>query len=553
MKNYEEFRNQAIDEYQSKSLIIDALNYFGSITLENYSPLIITRADFDILFDLTLETLECIKDSIEFGGDELIFGNFVVFAFKALFIGENDLKLDNLFQKLDYFSLILEYTVEEKINVLLINIFVNDLRNNLGEMNLESILFQNIFTNDIIYFIYLLLRKHNCPNSELNEFIMKVLENLGKANIHFSYDKLKKIPHKEIIKDLYQIFFVDKIKNKFHLFLHKAHLKAVEFTRLELMDDEELSDSTCNMEKIEEKNVIQKEEDFKIEEDKKDEIKPLKQSNDSSKIKKDSEEIDINNITDNAQFLNMLLKRVQNLEKYREENEKYKAENEKYKDENEKYKKDNEKYKRENEKYKKDNEKYKKDNEKRMEEFNRKEEKQNREINSLRQKISEDDREIARLNFDLALIKLRDAFKYFVKCLYIGLDLNGDFEYEDMINQLIGLFNSKTFNSPKYNITLVMSTKNFLNELIGKVASGNYNAHHFDLCISVLEQIFSFIDKKKEHLDLLVKLKGTNADETITEFCKNKILNFYNKSTLKDKEKQIILSVQKLRRLWIKN
>ena len=188
-----------------------------------------------------------------------------------------------------------------------------------------------------------------------------------------------------------------------------------------------------------------------------------------------------------------------------------------------------------------------------MEEFNRKEEKQNREINSLRQKISEDNREIARLNFDLTLIKLRDAFKYFVKYLYIGLDLNGDFEYEDMINQLIGLFNSKTFNSPKYNITLVKSTKNFLNDLIGKVTSGNYNAHHFDLGISVLDQIFSFIDKKKEHLDLLVKLKGTNADETITEFCKNKILNFYNKSTLKDKEKQIILSVQKLRRLWIKN
>ena len=53
MKNYEEFRNHAIDEYQSKSLIIDALNYFGSITLENYSPLIITRADFDILFEFT--------------------------------------------------------------------------------------------------------------------------------------------------------------------------------------------------------------------------------------------------------------------------------------------------------------------------------------------------------------------------------------------------------------------------------------------------------------------------------------------------------------------
>ena len=40
-----------------------------------------------------------------------------------------------------------------------------------------------------------------------------------------------------------------------------------------------------------------------------------------------------------------------------------------------------------------------------------------------------------------------------------------------------------------------------MNELAGKIDSGNYLAHHLDLDISVLNQIFEYIDKEQKYDD----------------------------------------------------
>ena len=85
--------------------------------VNNYSHLIITKDDFFTLFELTKEQFRHTKGTIDFNTP----GNFeclVTFDFKALFISENDIKIDNIEQNLDYFQLILIYRIEGKIETI---------------------------------------------------------------------------------------------------------------------------------------------------------------------------------------------------------------------------------------------------------------------------------------------------------------------------------------------------------------------------------------------------------------------------------------------------
>ena len=99
----ESAQNSLQEEFSLKSQVIDLLNNFGENAVKNYSPLKITSDDFFALFELTKEQFRHIKETIDFNTPGK-FGSLVTFAFKALFIGKNDIKMDNIEQKYGIFS-----------------------------------------------------------------------------------------------------------------------------------------------------------------------------------------------------------------------------------------------------------------------------------------------------------------------------------------------------------------------------------------------------------------------------------------------------------------
>ena len=85
-----------------------------------------------------------------------------------------------------------------------------------------------------------------------------------------------------------------------------------------------------------------------------------------------------------------------------------------------------------------------------------------------------------------------------------------------------------------------------------KVELGNFIAHKMNIYISILDQIFEMLDKKKyENAKLFLK-NNTNADIIIKELVKNREKNFLNQKLLKDDEEKINTKIRDFMLLWTK-
>lgn len=233
MKAIREKTKQIKEEYEIKYSIFKILNTLGEFSIKNYTPLKIDEDDYHVLIDLTKERLRYIKETIEYNYKSNVLGIFATFAFKSLFIGTNDLKIEEINQKITYFNFILEYADTEKIDPKLQEI-IKCLEKNINDK--EKKLFKKIFTNDIIYFIYLLLKRNQTNLLDINKFLVRVVESGCHTDKDFEYDVLTDIPNENIIDDLYKIFFVQKITNNFHLHIDNRHIKVNKFTNDELAD-----------------------------------------------------------------------------------------------------------------------------------------------------------------------------------------------------------------------------------------------------------------------------------------------------------------------------
>lgn len=248
MKAIREKTKQIKEEYNIKYSIFEILNTLGEFSITNYTPLKIDEDDYHILIDLAKERLRYIKDTIQYDYEPNVFGIFAIFAFKSLFIGANDLKIEEINQKITYFNIILKYADTEEIEPELEK-FIKSLEKNINDK--EKKLFKEMFTNDIIYFIYLLLKNNQPELLDINEFLVRVVESVCLTDKDFEYDVLTDIPNENIIDDLYKIFFVEKITNNFHLHIDNRHIKVNKFTNDELVDYINSSNTT---EKIKNEN-----------------------------------------------------------------------------------------------------------------------------------------------------------------------------------------------------------------------------------------------------------------------------------------------------------
>lgn len=233
MKAIREKTKQIKEEYDKKNSIFKILNILGEYSIKNYTPLKIDEDDYHVLNDLAKERLRYIKETIEYNYKSNVLGIFATFAFKSLFIGTNDLKIEEISQKKAYFNIILNYADTGIIEPELKE-FIKNLEKNLNDK--EKKLFKEMFTNDIIYFIYLLLKSNQPKLLDINEFLVRVVESACLTDKDFEYDVLTDIPNENIIDDLYKIFFVEKITNNFHLHIDKSHIKVNKFTNDELVD-----------------------------------------------------------------------------------------------------------------------------------------------------------------------------------------------------------------------------------------------------------------------------------------------------------------------------
>ena len=267
------------DEFSLKSQAIELLNDFGESVVDNYSPLTISKDDFFTLFELAKEKFRHIKETIDFN-TQGTFGGLVTFAFKALFIGENDIKIDNIEQNIDYFKLILIYNIEGNIETIKDELkdSIEILKANVKDKKFlgEKItsLFKNIFKNTVTFFIYLLIINNEPSILELNEFLIKLVESRYVVNLNFNYIELKSLSFEQIINDLYKELIIETIDNNFHIFIEGDHLKISKYSNEELLNyinDEDLpkeyerkeKKKSKNKKKSAQKNIFKKAKDEK--------------------------------------------------------------------------------------------------------------------------------------------------------------------------------------------------------------------------------------------------------------------------------------------------
>ena len=505
MKRHQEFKRKRKEEFKKKFSIIQLLNEYGKQGVEDYSPLNVTEEDFDILIDLAKQKLEYIREIIELNEDKKSLGIFIYYAFKALFIGNYDLKFNgNLKEDIEYFNDILNSSDPKKIEAHILKLRENLEQKDKGKK--EITLFTKVFPNLRTYFIYLLLRRSKSTQSELNEYIIKLVEGFCVTILHFKYDDLNNIPHEQLINDLSNIIFKEEINNNFHLHLENGHLKAKKLTNEELCDyiNEKKTYNAANetKKKVEEKKDVSQKSKSKAKKEQKINNKVKDIPNDDikeEKINKKAKENDIRDNKNEFEKLNEEIKLLKQRINYLEKNlEKY-------------------------------------DNQ----------------VKSLKKINDDHTAEISRLKSDLKLIKLRRAFKVFVNYIYIGLRLFGGIFYEDKIERIIEKLD--TFNTKEYDSALVQNSIDFMDELYYKNESGNFAAHHLDLNVSVLDQIFEYIDKTRKYEYLKKKLKSVNClDKILKDLIQNREDNFCNRKQLKEEEEKINKTIEDLSGLWLK-
>lgn len=236
MKSSEVLKTEKSEELVEKSEIVKALNDYGKIVFEVYEPLEINDEQLDIIFYLVDERVKFIKNYIiENSGDQAL-GLFVLFAYRALFVGKFDLKCENLDKKMKYFHLLLNFIKYKKMKIIekkLIQ-YLKELENDINNKVLK--LFEKVLQNNILYFIYLILRTNDSSVKEINELIIRGCQSFCNIKLNFNYDELKDINHDSLINDLYEMFFIKKITNNFIMTLINGHIIFESMTNDELLE-----------------------------------------------------------------------------------------------------------------------------------------------------------------------------------------------------------------------------------------------------------------------------------------------------------------------------
>ena len=218
-----ELREKWQQEFTDKSKIIDLLNKFVNTVNKNCQPLEYLKEDDFVLFKLAKERLRYIQDFFE-DNSENSTEHLSCFAFRALFFGMYDFKLENLDERIKHFQVIIDcfsnINNENQTNLLKSLIDKIDEKYKLNLLWL----FKELFSEN--FFIYIALLILSNESNLFLEVLFRQIENSFDVKYDFSYEDLSNLSIEQAINDLFEIMIKSDGKNDLiHLKLEKGHFQ----------------------------------------------------------------------------------------------------------------------------------------------------------------------------------------------------------------------------------------------------------------------------------------------------------------------------------------
>ena len=227
-----ELREKWQEEFQDKSKIISLLNTFGNTVNKNCKPLEYSKEDDFVLFKLAKERLRYIQDFSEDNSENSI-EHLSCFAFRALFFGTDDFKLENVDEHIKLFQVIIDCLskIENKDQTNLLNSLIDKIDEKY-KGNVLS-LFKELFPKNFFIFIGLLILTNE--SNLFLEVLFRQIQNSFDVKYDFEFEDISKLPLEQAINDLCEIM-INSEKNLIHLKLDEGHFQSYSFNNDEILE-----------------------------------------------------------------------------------------------------------------------------------------------------------------------------------------------------------------------------------------------------------------------------------------------------------------------------
>ena len=599
-----ELREKWQEEFQDKSKIISLLNTFGNTVNKNCKPLEYSKEDDFVLFKLAKERLRYIQDFSEDNSENSI-EHLSCFAFRALFFGTDDFKLENVDEHIKQFQVIIDCLskIENKDQANLLNSLIDKIDEKY-KGNVLS-LFKELFPKNFFIFIGLLILTNE--SNLFLEVLFRQIQNSFDVKYDFEYEDISKLPLEQAINDLCEIM-INSEKNLIHLKLDEGHFQSYSFNNDEILEVLDSLNDEQKEKKDRIKSIIEKKKKKVTSKGKKRSLNKINEKLPSQNVKK--VERSINEKNNNAIELNLNINNensnincerqivIQKEDDKQEQKEDDKQDEDDKQEEDNKQKEDDKQEQKENDKKKENDKQEQKEGDKQerqeddkqkkqeddvqsimnemkkiknklknmemsisnneqkiksLEESNQKLEKSNKKLEKSNQKLKKNieqlkldstnfSNKVDKLESQLDTIKMRDGIKAFIDYIFASLKLAAKIGYESKISMIYITLDKK---SKDYNQHLIKNIKFILYTVFKKLNIGNEFAHNVDLNSSIVDQMFELIkdnDNEEKLKKTKIEFQKTNMDRVIKKLIQVRKENYNKSIEMRENEEKNVLS-----------
>ena len=599
-----ELREKWQEEFQDKSKIISLLNTFGNTVNKNCKPLEYSKEDDFVLFKLAKERLRYIQDFSEDNSENSI-EHLSCFAFRALFFGTDDFKLENVDEHIKQFQVIIDCLskIENKDQTNLFNSLIDKIDEKYKGNVLR--LFKELFPKNFFIFIGLLILTNE--SNLFLEVLFRQIQNSFDVKYDFEYEDISKLPLEQAINDLCEIM-INSEKNLIHLKLDEGHFQSYSFNNDEILEVLDSLNDEQKEKKDRIKSIIEKKKKKVTSKGKKKSLNKINEKLPSQNVEKGERSINeknnntielnlnINNENSNINCERQIV--IQKEDDKQEQKEDDKQDEDDKQEEDNKQKEDDKQEQKENDKKKENDKQEQKEGDKQerqeddkqkkqeddeqsimnemkkiknklknmemsisnneqkiksLEESNQKLEKSNKKLEKSNQKLKKNieqlklastnfSNKVDKLESQLDTIKMRDGIKAFIDYIFASLKLAAKIGYESKIYMIYSTLNKK---SKDYNQHLIKNIKFILYTVFKKLNIGNEFAHNVDLNSSIVDQMFELIkdnDNEEKLKETKIEFQKTNMDRVIKKLIQVRKENYNKPIEVRENEEKNVLS-----------
>ena len=565
-----ELREKWQEEFQDKSKIISLLNTFGNTVNKNCKPLEYSKEDDFVLFKLAKERLRYIQDFSEDNSENSI-EHLSCFAFRALFFGTDDFKLENVDEHIKQFQVIIDCLskIENKDQTNLLNSLIDKIDEKY-KGNVLS-LFKELFPKNFFIFIGLLILTNE--SNLFLEVLFRQIQNSFDVKYDFEYEDISKLPLEQAINDLCEIM-INSEKNLIHLKLDEGHFQSYSFNNDEILEVLDSLNDEQKEKKDRIKSIIEKKKKKVTSKGKKKSLNKINEKLPSQNVEKGERSINEknNNVIELNLYINnensnincerqIVIQKEDDKQEQKEDDKQKKQEDDEQSIMNEMKKiknklknmemsisnneqkiksleESNQKLEESNQKLVESNQKLEKSN-KKLEKSNQKLKKN---IEQLKLASTNFSNKVDKLESQLDTIKMRDGIKAFIDYIFASLKLAAKIGYESKIYMIYITLDKK---SKDYNQHLIKNIKFILYTVLKKLNIGNEFAHNVDLNSSIVDQMFELIkdnDNEEKLKETKIEFQKTNMDRVIKKLIQVRKENYNKPIEVRENEEKNVLS-----------